>query len=83
MFSRLKSSFYLQLTILLILIALIPNNIASAAFLKLDPAGLSLAEDHHFPNGLTESAWDAILEQVPLNLSQKAYLKASNTDASD
>ena len=83
MFSRLKSHFYLQLTILLLLIALFPNNLASAAFLEQDPADFFLTEDHRIPGGLTQSDWDAILEQLPLDLTQEAYLKASNTDAGD
>ena len=39
--------------------------------------------DPTLPEGLTSSEWQSIQNQIMSNLSQQAYLKASNTDASD
>ena len=39
--------------------------------------------DPRLPEGLTNSEWESIRNQITSNLSQQAYLKASNTGAWD
>ena len=65
---------------LAILMALLPAATIQAASPQ-DPS--DPPQDLSLPDGLTDSEWQSIKNQITSNLSQNAYVKASNTNEDD